>query len=112
MREHRYYVYMMMSSSRRALYTGMTNGLEHRVAQHKSGEFEGFTSQYNAMRLVYYESYDDVRKAINREKQLKGWRREKKLKLIEAINPKYRDLSADWGKPAEPLRTQPQPSSC
>jgi putative endonuclease len=101
-REHRYYVYMAMSNSRRALYVGMTNNLERRIWEHKNSRFEGFTSEYNAHRLVYYESFDDVGKAINREKQLKGWRREKKAWLIERVNPTYKDLSADWGKPIEP----------
>jgi predicted GIY-YIG superfamily endonuclease len=69
------------------LYIGMTNNLYVRVAQHKSGEIEGFSSDYKCNRLVYWESFDDVLKAINREKQLKGWRRAKKIVLIESINP-------------------------
>jgi putative endonuclease len=94
--EHRYYVYVMQSSSRRALYIGMTNNLHRRVFQHKTQEFEGFTDSYDAVRLVYWESLDDVHKAIAREKQLKNWRREKKLWLIAKLNPKFRDLAADW----------------
>ncbi len=78
-REHRYYVYIMQSSSRRALYIGMTNNLHRRVFQHKTQEFEGFSDDYDAVRLVYWESSDDVHKTIAREKQLKNWRREKKL---------------------------------
>ena len=95
-REHRYYVYMMQSSSRRALYIGMTNNLHRRVFQHKTQEFEGFSDSYDAVRLVYWESFDDVHKAIAREKQLKNWRREKKLWLIAGMNPEFRDLAADW----------------
>ena len=95
-REHRYYVYMLQSASRRTLYIGMTSNLIQRVFQHKTHECEGFTDSYNAVRLVYWESFDDVIKAINREKQLKNWRREKKLWLIASTNPKFRDLSADW----------------
>jgi putative endonuclease len=95
-REHRYYVYMLQSASRRALYIGMTSNLIQRVFQHKTHECEGFTASYNAVRLVYWESFDDVHKAITREKQLKNWRREKKLLLIARSNPKFRDLSADW----------------
>jgi putative endonuclease len=95
-REHRYYVYMLQSASRRALYIGMTSNLAQRVFQHKTHECEGFTDSYNAVRLVYWESFDDVIKAINREKQLKNWRREKKLWLTASTNPKFRDLSADW----------------
>jgi putative endonuclease len=95
-REHCYYVYMLQSASRRALYIGMTSNLTQRVHQHKTHECESFTDSYNAIRLVYWESFDDVIKAINREKQLKNWRREKKLWLIARTNPKFRDLSADW----------------
>jgi putative endonuclease len=95
-REHCYYVYMVQSASRRALYIGMTSNLVQRVFQHKTHEFEGFTDDYNAVRLVYWEGFDDVIKAINREKQLKNWRREKKLWLIARANPKFRDLATDW----------------
>ena len=95
-REHRYYAYMMQSSSRRALYIGMTNNLHRRVFQHKTQEFEGFSDSYDAVRLVYWESFDDVHKAIAREKQLKNWRREKKLWLIAGMNPEFRDLAAVW----------------
>lgn len=94
--EHTYYVYFMQSSSRRALYIGMTSNLHRRVYQHKTHEFRGFTFDYDSVRLVYWESYDDVHKAIGREKQLKRWRREKKLWLIARTNPQFRDLSADW----------------
>lgn len=101
-KEHIYYVYFIQSSSRRALYIGMTNNLHRRVYQHKTKEFRGFTFDYDSVRLVYWESYDDVHKAIGREKQLKRWRREKKLWLIVRTNPQFRDLSADWyGKDKE-----------
>ena len=76
-REHRYYVYMMERRSRRALYIGMTNHLRRRVSQHKTQECEGFTDSYDAVRLAYWESFDDLHKTIAREKQLKNWRREK-----------------------------------
>jgi putative endonuclease len=95
-REHRYCVYIMQSSSRRALYIGMTNNLHKRVFQHKMHRFAGFTDDYNATRLVYWESFDDVHKAIAREKQLKNWRREKKLWLIARFNPGWKDLAAEW----------------
>jgi putative endonuclease len=95
-REHRYYVYIMQSNSRRALYVGMTNNLRRRVFQHKTQEFEGFSDSYDAVRLVYWESFDDVHKTIAREKQLKNWRREKKLWLIAGMNPKFTDLAAGW----------------
>jgi len=95
-REHCYYVYIMQSASRRALYIGMTNNLHKRVWQHKTHAFEGFTDDYNAVRLVYWESFDEVRNAIDREKKLKGWRREKKLWLIARFNPGWKDLAAEW----------------
>lgn len=99
-REYRFYVYILQSSSRRCLYIGMTNDLHKRVFQHRTHRFEGFSDQYNAVRLVYWESFDNVHKAIGREKQLKGWRREKKIWLIEQLNPGWKDLAADWYMPA------------
>ncbi|HLK32344.1 MAG TPA: GIY-YIG nuclease family protein [Terriglobales bacterium] len=104
MREHHYYVYMMISSSRRALYTAVTNSLDRRVFQHKNDEFEGFSQQYQTYRLVWFERYSNIQTAIAREKQLKGWRREKKNWLVQRMNPEWRDLSAEWGKPI-PLLT-------
>jgi predicted GIY-YIG superfamily endonuclease len=74
----------------------MTNNLHRRVFEHKTHRTEGFTDQYNATRLVYWQSFDEISKAINREKQLKGWRREKKQWLIERLNPGWKDLAADW----------------
>ena len=97
LREYRFYVYMVQSASRRALYIGMTNNLHRRIFEHKHHCAEGFTDDYNAVRLVYWESYDDVYKAIAREKQLKNWRREKKLWLIARLNAGWKDLAADWG---------------
>src|SRR5271167_815701 len=96
LREYRFYVYILQSSSRRALYIGMTNNLRRRVFEHKTHRHEGFTDQHNAVRLVYWECYDDVYRAIAREKQLKGWRREKKLWLIARFNPRWTNLAADW----------------
>jgi putative endonuclease len=92
----RYWVYIVCSRSG-TLYIGMTNSIERRIWEHKSGEFEGFASKYHCDRLVYFESFDDVRKAIDREKQLKGWRRAKKIALIEAPNPRWQDLAEKWG---------------
>ena len=96
--EYIYYVYMMQSASRRALYIGMTNNLRKRVWQHRIHAFEAFTDDYNCTRLVYWESFDDVANAIDREKQLKRWRREKKLWLIERKNPSSKDLAAGYPK--------------
>jgi putative endonuclease len=75
----------------------MTNNLYVRVMQHKGGEIEGFSSDYKCNRLVYWESFDDVLKAIDREKQLKGWRRTKKIVLIESTNRRWEDLAEKWG---------------
>jgi putative endonuclease len=88
-------IYIVASQTRR-LYVGVTSNLTKRVWQHKTKAFDGFTSQYNINRLVYFENYDDMRVAINREKQLKRWRREKKLALIERLNPCWIDLAEDW----------------
>jgi len=90
-----YSVYILASKSR-VLYIGVTNDLERRLFEHKQKLVPGFTSQYNVTRLVYFEDYGDIRDAIAREKQLKGWRREKKTVLIEAMNPQWRDLSEGW----------------
>jgi putative endonuclease len=96
-REKRYYVYSM-SSKGRVLYVGMTGFLSSRVFQHKSGETEGFTRRYHVTRLVYYEVFRYVNNAIARETEIKKWRREKKVALIESLNPLWNDLAADWGQ--------------
>lgn len=94
--DRNYFVYMMQSPSRRALYTGVTSKIKERVFQHKKHLVPGFSDVNSTTRLVYMERHKDIRSAIAREKQLKGWRREKKNKLIEATNPTYRDLAEDW----------------
>ena len=93
---HEYWAYIVSSTSG-TLYIGMTNNIERRMNEHKSGEFEGFASKYGCNRLVYLESFDDVRRAIDREKVLKGWRRSKKITLIESVNPRWQDLAEKWG---------------
>ena len=90
-----YYVYIMTNRNR-TLYIGMTSDLERRVYEHKHGLLPGFTSKYKMYQLVYYEVGDDVRAAIAREKQLKGWLRAKKIALIESMNPEWDDLSTGW----------------
>jgi putative endonuclease len=87
----RYYVYMMTNRSR-VLYIGITNDLRRRVREHKEKLVPGFTQRYNITQLVYYEETPDVRAAIAREKQIKGWLRAKKVALIESVNPGWRDL--------------------
>ena len=91
-----YYVYIMTNKYNSVVYTGVTNNLERRVYQHKNKLLEGFTKKYNADRLVYFEMTEDVKSAIEREKQIKGWTREKKNSLIEAVNPIWADLSNEW----------------
>jgi len=90
-----YFVYILVSRSR-TLYTGVTNHRERRVLEHKGRLVPGFTSHYRIHRLVYFESASDVRQAIRREKQIKGWVREKKLALVRSMNPEWRDLSEGW----------------
>ena len=90
-----YYVYIMTNRSR-TLYTGVTNNITRRVWEHKSKCIEGFTKKYNITFLVYHETTTDVMAAISREKQIKGWRRERKIKLIEEMNPEWKDLSNGW----------------
>ena len=90
-----YYVYIMTNDSG-TLYTGVTNNIQKRVHQHKEKLVEGFTKKYNIKRLVYYEVTSDVKAAIAREKQIKGWLRVKKIELIKSINPDMRDLSNEW----------------
>ena len=96
--ERHYYVYILASKSR-VLYVGITSRLWARVREHRSGEFGGFTNDYKVHRLVYFERFQWVDSAIHREKQIKCWRREKKVALIERENPTWEDLSAEWGKP-------------
>jgi putative endonuclease len=90
-----YYVYIM-SSQRHVLYIGITSNIHQRVFQHKTHAFGGFTAKYNVTRLVYFERFGYVMTAIAREKELKAWRREKKIALIEVSNRKWRDLSYGW----------------
>ena len=90
-----YFTYLAASRSR-TLYVGVTSNLQKRMFQHKWKEFDGFSARYNCDRLVWFESHQDIRIAIAREKQLKNWRREKKIVLIEKMNPAWVDLSRDW----------------
>ena len=95
MRPRTYSVYILANRTRR-IYVGVTRDLLRRVAQHQQGVFPGHTRRYNITALVYFESYSDVRVAIEREKQLKRWPRWRKERLIEVANPDWEDLSAEW----------------
>jgi putative endonuclease len=96
-REKRYYVYILASKGR-VLYVGVTGFLMARVLQHKAGEVAGFARGYHVNRLVYYEVFQYVNNAIARETEIKKWRREEKVALIEFNNPTWEDLAADWGQ--------------
>ncbi len=98
-RQHCYTVYILGSISG-TLYIGITSDLRTRVRQHRNHSFGGFTAKYEVNRLLYYESFREVSSAIAREKQLKRWRREKKIGLIEKENPQWKDLSRGWFDPA------------
>ena len=87
---------MITNNSNRVLYTGITNNLSRRVYEHKQKLVNGFTSKYNLKKLVYFEETNDVKTAIEREKQIKGWLRKKKNALVETMNPNWEDLSDDW----------------
>ena len=87
-----YYVYIMASKKNGTLYLGMTSDLIKRVWQHKHDEIDGFTKKYGVHKLVWYEETTDVRDAIRREKQIKKWRRQWKINLIEKENPEWKDL--------------------
>jgi len=90
-----FYVYMMTNRSRVVLYTGITNNLSRRVWEHAHCETRGFTASYKVDRLVYYEQFPDALSAITREKEIKGWRREKKNELVRTLNPKWEDLGRE-----------------
>jgi putative endonuclease len=95
LREYHFYVYILASRSR-TLYIGFTNNIFLRVAQHRQNRPGTFTAEYNIGRLVYYEHFQYVLNAIDREKELKHWNREKKIVLIEQSNPTWEDLAANW----------------
>jgi putative endonuclease len=90
-----YYVYILANEGR-MLYTGVTNDLMRRIYEHKNHLVEGYTKKYKISKLIYYEQTNDIYEAITREKQIKGWLRKKKIKLIESINPEWDDLSKNW----------------
>ena len=111
-----FFVYIMSNCPKSAvIYTGITGDLRRRVWQHKNKLTPGFTSRYNLTRLVYYERFFYSDAAICREKEIKGWRRSKKIALIEAMNPRWEDLAKDWQdvykpEPAADRREIPRPA--
>ena len=96
----RFWVYILASKTR-VLYIGVTNELQRRVWEHRKGAVPGFTAKYNVKRLIYYEEHATPNAAISREKQLKRWRREKKVWLIEQMNPQWLDFAEDWFSPRD-----------
>ena len=91
-----YYVYLLTNWNHKVMYIGVTSNLERRLYEHKNKLVEGFTNKYNVDKLVYFETTNDVLAAIEREKQIKKWRREKKNQLAVGMNPEWKDLSLQW----------------
>ena len=91
-----FFVYILSNWDDSVLYVGVTSNLPKRLYEHRNHLVFGFTSKYNVHKLVYYENTTDAYSAISREKQLKGWSRAKKNRLIESMNPEWKDLSANW----------------
>lgn len=102
-----YYVYILSSPSH-VLYIGVTNDLARRVFEHRHKQVPGFTCRYNVTRLVHFEGTSDVRSAIAREKEMKAWRRSKKVAPIDASNPGWADLSGGWFEDENPRRQTPR----
>jgi putative endonuclease len=94
-RHHDYYVYIVASRTH-VIYTGITDNLQRRIMEHRGGIASTFTDTYQCNRLVWFEHYQYVNNAISREKQIKRWRRAKKIWLIEQMNPTWADLSEAW----------------
>ena len=97
MKEHHYYVYILANQNNKVLYVGMTNNLQRRLFEHKNRLHDGFTKKYNVDKLVYFEESSQVDVALNREKEIKKWRREKKNRLVETMNKEWKDLSVEFG---------------
>lgn len=104
MSSHSYYVYILASRSK-VLYTGVTNDLERRVAQHRTNTGSRFSARYNADRLVWFDETNDISTALTMEKKIKGWVRDRKIALIEDRNPGWRDLASEWGLPGRSFVT-------
>jgi len=92
---NQYFVYILTNKSNKVLYIGVTNNLERRMYEHKNKMIDGFTKRYNLTKLVYFEETSDVRSAIEKEKKLKNWHRNWKIKLINDFNPEWKDLSVE-----------------
>ena len=93
---NRYWVYIVSNKYMSTIYTGVTNDIVRRVWEHRSGNIRGFTSRYKCGWLLYYEEFSDINQPIAREKQIKGWKRDKKIELIISLNPMRKDLANEW----------------
>lgn len=93
---NQYWVYVLTNKPNGTLYVGVTNSIERRIWEHKTGAVAGFTKQYGLKRLVYFEEYRDISDAISREKEIKGWLRVRKIALIRKENPPWNDLAGEW----------------
>ncbi len=107
--QRKYYVYILASKKNGTIYTGVTNNLYRRMDEHKRGSIKGFTQKYKVNRLVYYDETTQIAYAIEKEKQIKGWLRSKKINLIESVNPEWVDLSEGWFEMDDP---EGAPSLC
>jgi putative endonuclease len=106
-----YWVYILTNNQRsHVLYAGVTNDLERRAFEHKNKLTPGFTSRYNLTRLVYFEQFFGIENAIAREKEIKGWKRSKKIALIKQMNPQWHDLAAHWHERYKPQTSHPTTS--
>jgi putative endonuclease len=94
--EYHFYVYLLTNNNNNVMYVGVTNNLIRRIHEHKNKLLSGFTQRYNVNKLVYYEETNSIQIAIQREKEIKKWRREKKNNLVNAENPEWKDLSEEW----------------
>jgi putative endonuclease len=95
MNDHTYYIYILTNKNKTVLYIGVTNDLTRRVYEHKNKLLKGFTNKYNIDLLIYFEIFNDIKEAIQREKRLKEWKREWKENLINSFNPEWKDLFLD-----------------
>ena len=93
---NKYWVYIVSNKYMSTIYTGVTNDIVRRVWEHRSGNIRGFTFRYKCGWLLYYEEFGDINQAIAREKQIKGWKRDKKIELIISLNPMRKDLANEW----------------
>ena len=93
---NKYWVYIVSNKYMSTIYTGVANDIVRRVWEHRSGNIRGFTSRYKCGWLLYYEEFSDINQAIAREKQIKGWKRDKKIELIISLNPMRKDLANEW----------------